>query len=402
MKRIKNFRIQIFLLNIFLMAFSFGMNAKSDLFSAGRLSDSSRISLLTVAPGEDLYSAFGHTGIRVTDCKNNFDLVYNYGTYDFEQPGFYKNFVKGKMQYMISANRFEDFQMVYDREKRGITEQTLNLGADDRQNIYAFLDNNALPENKYYLYDFFWDNCATRPRDVFEKTLGDRLQYNTEHAGFQENKTLHDMLRIYIGNRPWVDYGFDLILGMPCEIIASPRDQTFLPDYLSKYIGSATLDGKAFASNPEQLSVFPITQPETGFRPLHFNLILLFLGVIIWLLERKRKTYFYFFDFLLFLLIGLLGTFFLGLWLFTSHYSVPENFNLLWLIPFHLIVAFFLLKRNKPVWLNYYFTGTAILMLFLIISWKWLPQQFNIAVMPLLLLLAGRSVQIAGQLHNRH
>src|SRR5690606_20603691 len=143
-----------------------------DLLAVNKLSDSSRISLLTVAPGEELYSAFGHTGIRVTDFKNEFDVVFNYGTFDFEQPGFYSNFVKGKMLYMISANNFDDFVSEYIYEKRSITEQTLNLSVHDKQEIFAYLYNNLLPENREYYYDFFWDNCATRPRDVFESVLG--------------------------------------------------------------------------------------------------------------------------------------------------------------------------------------------------------------------------------------
>lgn len=156
--------------------------------SARDLSDSSRITLLTVAPGDELYSAFGHTGIRITDYKNNFDVVFNYGTFDFEQHGFYTNFIKGKMRYMISTDRFEDFMAEYAYTKRSVTEQELNLTAEDKQKVFAFLYTNALPENREYYYDFFWDNCATRPRDVFEKVLGNRLQYHTEHAGFQQKK----------------------------------------------------------------------------------------------------------------------------------------------------------------------------------------------------------------------
>jgi hypothetical protein len=383
---------------IFVLATSvFGqINALSD----STLSDSSRISLLTVSPGKELYSAFGHTGIRITDHKNNFDVVFNYGTFDFDQPGFYTNFVKGKMRYMITADRFEDFMREYVYEKRSIAEQTLNLTVLDKQKIFSFLYDNALPENREYYYDFFWDNCATRPRDVFESILGKRLKYHTDSASFEKNKTMHDILRVCVGNRPWVDYGFDLVLGLPCEIIASPRDQTFLPAYLANYISCATVEDKPFVTKKEFLVHFPAPKIETSFRPIHLSTILAFLACIIWIMERRLKTHFYIFDFVLFISVGLLGIFFLCLWFFTSHYAVPKNLNLLWLIPSHAIVAFLLLKKRKPKWLNFYFIGTGILMMLLFIGWQWLPQHYNLAVMPLILLLSFRSALIVKDLRS--
>ena len=248
--------IRQFRLSLFTFHFSLFTLFSLSLFSV-QLSDSSRIALVTCSPGGELYSAFGHNGIRVTDFKNEFDVVFNYGTFDFNQPGFYTNFLKGKMRYMISTNRYEDFIYQYTYEKRSVIEEELILNPEDKKKIFAFLYHNALPENCEYNYDFFWDNCATRIRDVFEKNLGDRIKYNTQHAGFAENKTMHDMLRIYVGNRPWVDYGFDLILGLPCEITATPRDQTFLPDFLSKYFNCATVDGQPFIADKKVLLAFP-------------------------------------------------------------------------------------------------------------------------------------------------
>jgi hypothetical protein len=371
-------------------------------FTAIELSDSSRVSLLTCAPGEELYSAFGHNGIRVADFKNDFDVVFNYGTFDFEQPGFYINFLKGKMRYMISTDRYEDFIGQYAYEKRSVTEQQLDLNTEDKKKVFAFLYNNALPENREYYYDFFWDNCATRIRDVFEKILGSRIKYDTAKVDFEKNKTMHDMLRIYVHNRPWVDYGFDLILGMPCEVHATPRYQTFLPDYLAKYFDCAAVDGKPLVEKKQVLLAFPPPDIKVPFRPMHLSLLLVFIGFAIWLLEWKRKTHYYAFDFLLFFAVGLLGSVFLSLWIFSSHYSVPENLNLLWLIPSHLIVSFFLLLKKKGAWLKYYFGATTIVMIVLLLVWRWLPQHYNIAAMPLVFLLFLRSSSIALFLQNRN
>jgi len=367
----------------------------SALFAHPQLSDSASISLLTVSPGEELYAAFGHTGIRVTDFKNDFDVVFNYGTFDFAQPGFYTNFLKGKMRYMISTDRFQDFMSEYIYEKRSVAELKLNLTPEDKQKVFAFLYNNALPQNREYFYDFFWDNCATRPRDVFEKVLGNRLQYHTDAKEFEKNKTLHDMLRAYVKYRPWVDYGFDLILGMPCEKIATPRDQTFLPDYAEMYLSSATLDGHPFATERRYLLMYPMVKIEHGFLPIHLSLLLVAVAFLLWAIERRTKKHYYTFDFILFFTTGLLGTFFLCMWLFTAHYSVPQNLNMLWLVPLHLPVSFLLLRKTKPQWLKFYFAATYVLMIALFIAWQWLPQRYNIAVMPLVFLLSFRSALIA-------
>lgn len=372
----------------------------SSLLLSGReLSDSARVSLLTVAPGDELYSAFGHTGIRITDYKNQFDVVFNYGTFDFDQPGFYTNFLRGKMRYMIGTEQMDDFMNQYVYEKRRVDEQELNLTSEDKQKVFAFLFNNALPENREYYYDFFWDNCATRPRDVFEKVLKKRLQYHVDSAGFAPNKTMHDMLREYVWNRPWVDFGFDLILGMPCEVIASPRDQTFLPDCLAKYFACATIDGKDFIVKPRSLLSLPPVKIKTDFKPIYLSLLLVVVGFIVTFIERKKNTHFYSFDFILFFAAGLLGTLFLSLWIFSSHYSVPKNLNLFWLLPSHLLAAFFLLRKKKKVWLKYYFAVTYIVLMGVLIGWHWLPQPFNIAVMPLVFLLTLRSSSIAIYLH---
>lgn len=365
-----------------------------------RLSDSSQVSLLTASPGAELYTAFGHTGIRFIDYKNDFDVVFNYGTFDFDQPGFYTNFVKGKMRYMIAASSFDYFMEEYVVEKRSVREQDISLPNQDKQKLFDFLYNNSLPQNREYFYDFFWDNCATRPRDVFENVLGNRLQYRIDTANFENNKTMHDMLRLYVGKNYWVDYGFDLILGLPCEINASPRYQTFLPDYVSKYMGSAYVDGQPLVTNEKFLLKYPLPEIKSTFRPIHLNLLLLLFVFLIWLVERKKKTHFFGVDFAIFFTMGLLGTFFLSLWFFTSHYSVPKNLNLLWLIPSHLFVAYLLVRKRKPQWLKFYFMFTAILMVLILIFWNILPQPFNPAVIPLILLLGFRSTLIALHLNR--
>lgn len=358
------------------------------------LSDSARISLLTCAPGEELYSAFGHNGIRVTDFKENWDVVFNYGTFDDNQPGFYFNFVKGRMIYSVSYDSYPDFISEYIDSKRGVVEQELRLTAEDKQKIFKILYTNALPENRNYPYDFFWDNCATRPRDVFEKVLGNRLQYRYDNCGFEQNKTMHDMLRLYVHDRPWVDLGFDLILGLPCEVPATPRNQTFLPDYLAKLFACATVDGQPFVTSTKTVVDAPLPKLTTAVLPSHVTAFIMLVGLALIFWERRTKKHYYIFDFVLFLIAGFWGLTFLLTWAFTTHYSLPKNLNMLWLIPTHFFVAFFLLKKKKPYWLNYYFIGTYVLMIILLAVWKVNPQPYNIAFAPLIILLGARAFTI--------
>lgn len=125
-----------------------------------------RISLLTCTPGDELYSTFGHSAVRVFDSTSSKDIVFNYGMFDFEDPDFYVKFVKGKLRYFVAADNFENFKTEYQYYHRGITEQVINLSAEEKTAIQKFLYNNIREENKYYKYDFLFDNCTTRLRDI--------------------------------------------------------------------------------------------------------------------------------------------------------------------------------------------------------------------------------------------
>jgi len=357
------------------------------------LSDSAQISLLTCAPGEELYSAFGHTGIRVTDFTQDFDVVFNYGTFDFEQPGFYTNFIRGRMLYCLAVDRYDNFRQQYIYEGRRVEEQILRLSSEDKKKIFASLYENAKEENRNYRYDFFWDNCCTRPRDVFERVLGNRLSYN--YAVLDSNLTMRDALKPWVANKPWVDFGFDLILGLPCEIPATPRNQTFIPSALQKLIQGALLDGAPLVESTHTIVDLPyLPKKFEGIHPLLVTIGIMVFGLLLIFVERIKKTHFWWFDFLLFFTTGLLGTFFICMWLFTEHYSVPKNLNVLWLLPSHLPVAFYLLRKQKPQWMSVYFMLTFLSLIIQLITWGRLPQPYNIAVLPMIVLMANRALRI--------
>ena len=125
-----------------------------------KLSQNAQISILTCGAGDQLYSAFGHTAFRVQDPTIGLDVVYNYGTFDFDKPNFYTNFAKGKLVYSLSRRSFERFLFEYEYEKRWVKEQILNLSNEEINTLFSYFENNYLPENRDYLYDPLFNNCS--------------------------------------------------------------------------------------------------------------------------------------------------------------------------------------------------------------------------------------------------
>lgn len=161
-----------------------------------KLSDEAEISVLTIDPGTSLNDAFGHNGFRIKDRIFHIDLVFNYGVYDFDTPNFYTKFARGKLYYKIGLNYYEDFLESYILQNRSIKEQVLNLSQDHKQQLFDFLLNNYKPENQYYLYDFFYDNCATKIKDVIPIILKENISFN-EPKGFKQ-ETFREIGRAHV------------------------------------------------------------------------------------------------------------------------------------------------------------------------------------------------------------
>ena len=134
-----------------------------------------QISLLTCDPGDQLYSAFGHSAIRVLERTTGEDLVFNYGTFDFNTPYFYVKFTQRTLDYMLSVSTYERFLAEYNYYQRDVREQVLDLSPEQIERLVEFLQINYRPQNRFYRYDFFYDNCATRIRDVMDRVLGKQL-----------------------------------------------------------------------------------------------------------------------------------------------------------------------------------------------------------------------------------
>ncbi len=362
---------------------------------AQTLSPQAQISLITCSPGDELYSMYGHSAIRVADPLLGVDYVFNYGTFDFDTPNFYGKFVRGKLNYQLSAANFPDFLASYQYHNRSVYEQVLNLTPSQKSGVLRFLQTNYQPENREYLYDFFFDNCATRIRDVFKNILRDSLQFDNQVA--RKNQSFRQIVGMYQNPFPWADFGVDLAMGVPSDRKAKAPEYMFIPDYLADGFAKATVQTsggqKPFARPVTTLfqANQPVNLPDSVFSPLYLCWFLFGLGLLYtgWQYTRKRRGYMV--DSILFGLIGILGAVLLFLTTGTDHKAFAKNLNLLWAIPLHLPVAFLLLRKKKSPFLKTYFLFTAVLMVVLVLAWRWLPQEYHPAFLPIVLLLAVRA-----------
>lgn len=357
-----------------------------------------QISLLTCSPGEELYSTFGHTAIRVKDSTGGMDYVFNYGTFEFS-PQFYTEFIQGKLLYYLSVDEFANFMYQYQVESRSVVEQPLQLSCAEEQQLFSALKWNAEEQNRYYLYDFLFDNCTTRARDIIARNTKTPVQFPNILPATPP--TFRDLIHTYLdlGGQYWSKLGIDLLLGAKLDRRVSNQEAMFLPDYLKKGLDKARV---------QEQPVAPITKPVltmpsplnagSWFRPaVVFSLLLAAALVLHW---RQRKGYsraLRLFDTVLFLVLGLVGVLLLFMWFGTDHKVTVNNYNLLWALPTHTVVAL-LLHRNKA-WVGTYFRVVFWLTAALLALWAFLPQEMNNAFLPLIMLILFRSWFLSKNTH---
>ena len=204
-----------------------------------QLSEQANISVLTCGPYDELYSAFGHSAFRIHDPVNNINVTCNYGTFDFNQPNFYLNFARGNNLYKLSIQDYQRFEDVYIYENRFIHEQVLNLTSEQKQKLFAYLQWNSKPENASYYYDYFYDNCSTKIRDVLLEALGKDVIFDESHI--TTDYTIRELTDFYLKKLPWGDLGIDICLGLPMDKKAAPLEYMFLPDYVESAFDHASI-----------------------------------------------------------------------------------------------------------------------------------------------------------------
>jgi hypothetical protein len=352
-----------------------------------------RISLLTCGVGEEVYEIFGHTAVRVIDSNIAGplgDLVYNYGMFNGFDENFEMKFMQGKLLYYVATNYYPDFMMEYTDYGRSVEEQVLQIGTAQKEEINAFLQENILPQNKYYKYDFFYDNCATRIRDIFPRTLGAGFTYgNVLHEGAR--LTFRDIINQYFYAKHWERVGVNILLGSRIDKVMTNSEIMFLPDYLRDGIRGAKLDGRDVATPPELL-LEGNKQPSAALNLPMLLMCSLLLLTIIGLGVKQMRILGRIMSAFLLLLSGLLGTLILVMWFGTNHQGCGNNFNVLWALPLNAFIAF-----AKPVKKDRY---AALAMILIVVSL--LLHVLHIqAIVPELLPLLLSLLLIHGSIYRR-
>ncbi|MCC5917150.1 MAG: DUF4105 domain-containing protein [Cryomorphaceae bacterium] len=357
--------------------------------SAQTLSENAKVYLVTCGAGDDLYSVFGHSALWIVDSEKRIDAVFNYGTFDFDGFGFYLKFARGKLDYLLSISDFRYFLAGYKYEERYVTTQLLNLTFEEKTELFAALRENYKPENRAYRYDFFYDNCSTRLRDLLADLLGDKLDYHLEMVK-EEKKSFRDFIDDYTFNVPWGDFGIDLALGLPTDIIADPFHQMFLPEHLMDAFGRATVTDengvRQLVVATEEVLDLPRRSPQwQWFTPLQVFWLLFFIVLLFtirtWKKDSRR------FDNILFGIIGFVGIMLVLLWFATDHTATAKNFNLLWALPTWWLIAFL---PSKSLWRLRFLRLHFVLLLAMFVGWFFLPQALHPAILPIGLVLLMR------------
>lgn len=369
--------------------------SSSTSYSSNPNNDSVRLSLLTCAPGEEIYSLFGHTAIRYEDTSRNIDVVFNYGLFSFNTPNFILRFALGETDYQLGAIDYERFAAEYENDNRNIWQQELNLSPKEKDKLIYLLEENYQPQNRIYRYNFFYDNCATRPRDKIEESINGKVIYPSSPA--DQSRTYREIVHEFTQNHPWSRFGIDLCLGSEADRPITRRQMMFAPFYLKDFFENAQIkengNSRALISKSETLVDCPINKTSQTWIPTPFqSSLLLFMVVVSFTIYGiKRRKGLWGLDLALFLSAGIAGCILTFLALFSQHPTVGSNFLLIIFHPIHLIALPFIIhhvRKGKKCYYN--LLNVCALTLFMMI-FPLIPQKIDLAVVPLALCLLIRS-----------
>ena len=360
------------------------------------LSVYSEVSIVTADAGSELFEAFGHAAIRIKDPVLQLDVIYNYGMFDFNAPNFYTNFVKGKLNYQLGRQRFNQFINRYNYQKRNVQQQVLNLSQQEKQAFFLYLENNAAPKNRDYWYDPYYNNCATKLRDITTTILGDQVTFTKLHQP-QKKYSLRALMRQEIPWNTWGSFGINLALGNKLDVIATESQYMYLPNYIFQKFRIATRIQNGEIVDLVKREDLLLKHKKQSYKsqllsPLFVFILLSLLGFLITYkdyTETKRTKWF---DFLILFITGIIGVVVLFLWFFTDHTTTPNNFNFLWAFAPNLLMAFLLLNEKPKQWFSSYFKFVTLLLILMLLFWIIGIQSFPFAILPFVLFLIIRYV----------
>lgn len=356
-----------------------------------QLTDASEISVLTIGPGHLLNDSFGHSAVRVKDPLYNFDVVFDYGRYNFEAEGFYLNFAQGKLDYMLGRTAFDDFLSFYEYQNRSVQEQQLNLSIEQKTAFYYFLRENNKPENQAYPYDFFYNNCANKITDAIETVLGEQISYNPPSSF--EQQTFRNLIRSDLNQNSWGSLGIDVALGSKIDQLASVKEHLFLPKYLYLLLENAQVESKELKLVKKLKILTPTTFVKTseGFgSPIVILSLVAFIMLFVTFKDNKNNKRSKWLDVILFATTGIIGLVILMLWFATDHTATANNYNLLWAFAANLLFIPSILKtrlNNRGI---KYIVFLTILLSLMLLHWMTGVQSFAIGLIPILIAIGVR------------
>ena len=309
--------------------------------------DSIQISLLTCSPGKEVWAQYGHTAIRYYDKESGEDLAINYGIFSLDQTYFIPRFVLGMTDYRMGVQPMDMFLAQYSYEGRGVVEQVLNLSAEDKEVIYKALQENMKPENVVYRYNYFFDNCTTRARDMLVNHLHGKVVYPPA----EEDATFRSMIHKWNNKYEWSQFGEDLLLGVNADRKTTKSEQQFLPENLRNDFDKATYIGKPLVKETNVLldAETEVAEPAFPLSPLSIALIFAAISLVMMLFSYRRQQVYWAWDLALMLTSGLMGIIFFVM-IFSQHPCVSLNFILLFFNPLPLFFLYNTIKKKKVIW----------------------------------------------------
>lgn len=358
--------------------------------------DAVRISMLTCTAGPEVYALYGHTAIRVEYSETGQDWVFNYGTFNMSDPWFIPKFTLGWMDYELGLLPYKPFYAHYTQDGCDIIQQELNLTAREKVKLLELLENNYQPENRGYRYNFLYDNCSTRPRDILESVVEGKLVWPADTKQVSYRQLMHQCNDIW----PWSKLGIDLCLGSDADRPITPREQEFLPAYLMRHLAQAVVVDSAGHERPLVLHEQTFNrQSELDMRPEFFLLpiqcCLLLIGMVgmVCVLEWRRKKLYWQVDVSLYAAQGLAGVLVFILFFFSVHPTVDSNWQLWIFNPLPILYLPVMIYRRRHGLPDQYAVLKALSLGLFILSFTFIPQDMPIETFLVALVLLVRACQ---------
>lgn len=344
-------------------------------------------SLVTCYPGPEIFELCGHEALRIRGVDADgmpVDSVWNYGIFDFDSPGFVYRFVKGETDYMVMGYPFEWFLPSYERRGSKVVEQDLNLTPEQISRLRKMLQENSLPQNRTYRYNYVLDNCSTRIVEMVDSAAGERVAYPLDVT----YPTFRAAMRHYHHNYPWYQFGIDLVLGSGIDFPITSRAEMFVPMRFEENAAKATFgsDGRAFVLQSRLLyeGREDAVKPPTSFwlSPLAVGLYVLAITIAVSLYDYKRRKMSRWWYAIFFGVLGLAGILIWFLVFISTHYATSPNILAIWLSPLQLVIPICIWIRKAMPAATAMFAINLLLIVLLALIWPFQSQSGNVALIP--------------------